>query len=183
LLKNVVQHVAEVRRSKSRNGIISLNSLVSIQTAISSVAVVVSVCDIIESSRILGKHLIEQWVQESKLSLSSCKELVIDQRDQTSESWGTAGCSINSGGWARAVIRSVIGDKDEVVMSVEGDIRVSSELSVVGEAWRKRGSILSNVVAHDGLLVRWLKYVLDSEWKIRSLSKIVFTVKTLSSIQ
>jgi len=89
---------------------------------------------------LFSHHLVKHVVQKSKRRLSRVLEVVIQQSDKTSESRRRTRSSINNGLGAWAVVRGGLGVIDQVIVSIEGNIRVSSVLGVEGVRWRQGAS-------------------------------------------
>ena len=110
------KHGTVVGSSKTSDGIPALRALPALATLVR----VVADGDIGQNAGVR----VEPRIDESKRSLTSVQELIVDQRENTSEGWG-AGTSTTDGDGLTAI-------NDNESPAEGGDIRSSTALGVVG---------------------------------------------------
>lgn len=153
-----VGEFAENGRAQSTHGVPASGSLISVSTAVSTVASVGTIDDIGEGGGVGGSNLVEGHVEETEGGLALVEELVVDEGDETGEGGGRARGSVDGQAHARALVEvsSVVAGKDDVVVSVERNIGVGPHLGVEGERGGELIAVLDPGLDGSGL-VGWLR--------------------------
>lgn len=149
------EQVSSINRSPTGEWIPSLGGVETVLAAslasfITSAAVVFTRGDIVEGrggGGVSGES-VEGGVKETESSLSGGETSVVDERDDTSDGWGGARGSRD--------LVELSSDADVVVVSEEGDVRVSTSSVVVHAAWWELNT-RAEVVGDSGALVAGLR--------------------------